>query len=118
MKLESSKMQDYEAAVEFLGTFGPFQKRVLFLLCLSTVSSGYNILSVIFLLATPPHHCYVPAHSNLSQEWLQAIIPVQVRTTRKWIQAYSSKTIMMSLISCKEYECMGQLRLQSIIIFD
>lgn len=81
-------MQDYEAAVEFLGTFGPFQRRVLFLLCLSSVPSGYNILSVIFLLATPSHHCYIPAHSNLSQEWIQAIIPVQVRTTWNWIQAF------------------------------
>uniref|UniRef100_A0A3Q3XC99 Major facilitator superfamily (MFS) profile domain-containing protein n=1 Tax=Mola mola TaxID=94237 RepID=A0A3Q3XC99_MOLML len=72
-------MTDYEESVAFLGTWGPFQRRVLFLLCLIAVPSGYNILSVIFLLATPPHHCYIPTESNLSQEWIEASIPVQAR---------------------------------------
>ncbi|XP_051259111.1 solute carrier family 22 member 4-like isoform X2 [Dicentrarchus labrax] len=71
-------MQDYEESVSFLGTWGPFQRRVFFLLCLTSVPCGYNILSVIFLLASPPHHCHIPAHSNLSQDWIQASIPVQV----------------------------------------
>ncbi|XP_051259110.1 solute carrier family 22 member 4-like isoform X1 [Dicentrarchus labrax] len=70
-------MQDYEESVSFLGTWGPFQRRVFFLLCLTSVPCGYNILSVIFLLASPPHHCHIPAHSNLSQDWIQASIPVQ-----------------------------------------
>ncbi|XP_070770964.1 solute carrier family 22 member 4-like [Enoplosus armatus] len=70
-------MQDYEESVSFLGTWGPFQRRVFFLLCLTTVPCGYNLLSVIFLLATPPHHCHIPNHSNLSQDWIQASIPVQ-----------------------------------------
>lgn len=84
-------MQDYEGAVAFLGTWGPFQRRVLFLLCLTAVPPGYNILCIMFLLATPPHHCHIPAHSNLSQEWIKASIPVQVRTTRNWIQDPGSK---------------------------
>ncbi|XP_018558313.1 solute carrier family 22 member 5 [Lates calcarifer] len=70
-------MQDYEETVSFLGTWGPFQRRVFFLLCLTSIPCGYNILSVIFLLASPPHHCHIPAHSNLSQDWIQASIPVQ-----------------------------------------
>ncbi|XP_054471880.1 organic cation/carnitine transporter 2-like [Anoplopoma fimbria] len=69
-------MQDYEESLSFLGTWGPFQKRVFFLLCLTTIPSGYNLLSVIFLLATPQHHCSIPKQSNLSQEWFQASIPV------------------------------------------
>ncbi|XP_028249745.1 solute carrier family 22 member 5-like [Parambassis ranga] len=71
-------MQDYEASVSFLGTWGPFQRRVFFLLCVTCIPCGYNILSVIFLLASPPHHCHIPTHSNLSQQWIQASIPVQV----------------------------------------
>ncbi|GAA6219666.1 solute carrier family 22 member 5-like [Lates japonicus] len=71
-------MQDYEETVSFLGTWGPFQRRVFFLLCLTSIPCGYNILSVIFLLASPPHRCHIPAHSNLSQDWIQASIPVQV----------------------------------------
>ncbi|XP_061580603.1 solute carrier family 22 member 4-like [Cololabis saira] len=70
-------MQDYEEAVLFLGIWGPFQRRIFFLLCLSCVPCGYNLMSVIFLLATPSHHCHIPAHSNLSQGWIQASIPVQ-----------------------------------------
>lgn len=80
-------MQDYEGAVSFLGTWGPFQKRILILLSLSAVPGGYSLLCTIFLLATPPHHCRIPAHSNLSQEWIQAIIPVEVRALQNWIQA-------------------------------
>uniref|UniRef100_A0A8C2XHL2 Major facilitator superfamily (MFS) profile domain-containing protein n=1 Tax=Cyclopterus lumpus TaxID=8103 RepID=A0A8C2XHL2_CYCLU len=64
-------MQDYEESVSFLGTWGSFQKRVFFLLCLTIIPSGYNLLSVIFLLATPQHHCSIPHHSNLSQDWIQ-----------------------------------------------
>ncbi|XP_044222130.1 solute carrier family 22 member 4-like [Thunnus albacares] len=71
-------MQDYEESVSFLGTWGPYQRRVFFLLCLTSVPCGYNLLSVIFLLATPSHHCHIPIHSNLSQDWIQASIPVQL----------------------------------------
>ncbi|XP_056279399.1 organic cation/carnitine transporter 2-like [Pseudoliparis swirei] len=70
-------MQDYEESLSFLGTWGSFQKRVFFLLCLAIIPSGYTMLSVIFLLATPPHHCSVPLHGNQSQDWIQASIPVQ-----------------------------------------
>uniref|UniRef100_A0A096LZ27 Major facilitator superfamily (MFS) profile domain-containing protein n=1 Tax=Poecilia formosa TaxID=48698 RepID=A0A096LZ27_POEFO len=57
--------------------WGPFQRRIFFVLCLTCVPCGYNILSVIFLLASPPHHCDIPPHSNLSQEWIQASIPAE-----------------------------------------
>ncbi|KAM7379969.1 hypothetical protein PAMP_003300 [Pampus punctatissimus] len=70
-------MQDYEESVSFLGTRGPFQRRVFMLLCLTSIPSGYNLLSVIFLLSSPPHQCHIPTHSNLSQDWIQASIPVQ-----------------------------------------
>ncbi|XP_036966746.1 solute carrier family 22 member 4-like isoform X2 [Acanthopagrus latus] len=70
-------MQDYEVSVAFLGTWGPFQRRVFFLLCVTCVPSGYQTLSVIFLLASPSHHCHIPAYSNLSQDWIQASIPTQ-----------------------------------------
>lgn len=75
-------MQDYDEAVSFLGTWGPFQKRLMLLLSLGGIPGGYNLLCNIFLLATPSHHCRIPAHSNLSQEWIQASIPVQVRASQ------------------------------------
>uniref|UniRef100_A0A7N8WSD7 Solute carrier family 22 member 5-like n=1 Tax=Mastacembelus armatus TaxID=205130 RepID=A0A7N8WSD7_9TELE len=63
--MASYEMQDYEKSVSFLGTWGSFQRRVFFLLCLTSIPSGYNILSPIFLMASPLHHCHIPTHSNL-----------------------------------------------------
>uniref|UniRef100_A0A3P8V100 Major facilitator superfamily (MFS) profile domain-containing protein n=1 Tax=Cynoglossus semilaevis TaxID=244447 RepID=A0A3P8V100_CYNSE len=68
-------MQSYEDAVSFLGNWGPFQRRVFILLSLLSIPCGYVVLSVIFLLAVPPHHCSIPVSSNLSQDWIQASIP-------------------------------------------
>uniref|UniRef100_A0A3Q2ZVA9 Solute carrier family 22 member 4-like n=1 Tax=Kryptolebias marmoratus TaxID=37003 RepID=A0A3Q2ZVA9_KRYMA len=59
---------DYEETVSFLGSWGPFQRKVFFVLCATCVPAGSNLLSVIFLLATPPHHCHIPVQSNLSQD--------------------------------------------------
>ncbi|TNN73621.1 Solute carrier family 22 member 5 [Liparis tanakae] len=75
-------MQDYEESLSFLGTWGSFQKRVFVLLCLAIIPSGYTMLSVIFLLATPPHHCSTPYHGNHSQDWIQASIPLQLSGVR------------------------------------
>lgn len=95
-------MQHYEESQSFLGTWGPFQKRVFYLLGLAIIPSGYNLLCVIFLLATPPHHCFIPHHSNLSHDWIQASIPVQVRTLLAphllGSTAYSSKDISFLLV--------------------
>ncbi|KAI4805781.1 hypothetical protein KUCAC02_010378 [Chaenocephalus aceratus] len=77
-------MQDYEESVSFLGTWGPFQKRVFLLICLTSIPGGYNLLSVIFLLAKPSHHCHIPAQSNLSQDWIQASIPLQLDIMISW----------------------------------
>ncbi|KAJ0033342.1 hypothetical protein NQD34_000449, partial [Periophthalmus magnuspinnatus] len=68
---------NYEERVAFLGNWGPFQRRLFIVLCLCSIPPGFTILSVIFLLATPPHQCYIPSNSNLSHEWIQAIIPAQ-----------------------------------------
>ncbi|XP_054643225.1 organic cation/carnitine transporter 2-like [Dunckerocampus dactyliophorus] len=71
-------MQDYEDLVSFLKTWGPYQRRVLSLLCLAVIPTGYNVMSPFFLLATPVHTCSIPAHANLSQDWIQTSIPVQL----------------------------------------
>ncbi|XP_061696996.1 organic cation/carnitine transporter 2-like [Syngnathoides biaculeatus] len=70
-------MQDYEDSVSFLGSWGPFQRRVVFQLCLAAIPSGYNMLSSLYLLAVPPHTCQIPT-ANLSQEWMEAAIPLQL----------------------------------------
>ncbi|XP_041663310.1 solute carrier family 22 member 5-like isoform X3 [Cheilinus undulatus] len=46
----------------------------------------------MFLLASPPHHCHIPIHSNLSQDWIQAIIPGQMEAGQ------------LELSSCSRYD--------------
>ena len=69
-------MKDYDEATAFLGQWGRFQQVVFFLLCVSIVPDGL-VFSVVFLTDTPKHHCLVP-EVNLTQDWLDAIIPVEV----------------------------------------
>uniref|UniRef100_A0A3Q2FS48 Solute carrier family 22 member 4-like n=1 Tax=Cyprinodon variegatus TaxID=28743 RepID=A0A3Q2FS48_CYPVA len=86
-------MQDYEESVSFLGDWGPFQRKIFFVLCITCFPCGFNILSVIFLLASPPHHCNIPVSSNLSLEWIQANISLQVRTVRNSCSRYELDSI-------------------------
>ncbi|XP_031729914.1 solute carrier family 22 member 5-like isoform X2 [Anarrhichthys ocellatus] len=69
-------MKDYDDSVAFLGQWGRFQQVVFFLLSASILPNGYGAFSVVFLADTPSHHCLVP-HVNLTQDWLNAIIPIE-----------------------------------------
>uniref|UniRef100_A0A3B4YKS3 Solute carrier family 22 member 4-like n=1 Tax=Seriola lalandi dorsalis TaxID=1841481 RepID=A0A3B4YKS3_SERLL len=114
-----SKMQDYEESVSFLGTWGPFQRRVFFLLCLTVVPCGYNLLSVIFLLASPPHHCHIPAHSNLSEEWIQVFLSSLKQEGCKdgWI--YSTEYYQSTIVTEFNLVCSDQWKqpLTSLVYF-
>ncbi|KAM4620407.1 organic cation/carnitine transporter 2-like [Polymixia lowei] len=70
-------MRDYDEATAFLGQWGCFQQMCFFILCASTVPNGFSAFSVVFLADTPSHRCLIP-EVNLTQEWLTAIIPIQV----------------------------------------
>uniref|UniRef100_A0A6J0UW07 Organic cation/carnitine transporter 2 isoform X1 n=1 Tax=Pogona vitticeps TaxID=103695 RepID=A0A6J0UW07_9SAUR len=76
-------MRDYDDLVAFLGEWGPFQRLVFFLLSASIIPNGFNGMSVVFLADTPEHRCRVPASANLSAEWLNASIPLEVRDGRQ-----------------------------------
>ncbi|XP_061649559.1 organic cation/carnitine transporter 2-like isoform X2 [Phyllopteryx taeniolatus] len=88
-------MQNYEDSVSFLGSWGPFQRRVIFQLCLAAIPSGYNILSSLYLLAVPPHTCRIPT-GNLSQEWTEAAIPQQLVAGQ--VEQSSCSRFQLSLI--------------------
>ncbi|XP_068456278.1 organic cation/carnitine transporter 2-like [Clinocottus analis] len=70
-------MKDYEDAVAFLGQWGRFQQVVFFLLCASILPNGFGAFSVVFLTDAPRHHCLVP-DVNLTEDWRDAIIPIEV----------------------------------------
>ncbi|XP_037605526.1 solute carrier family 22 member 5-like [Sebastes umbrosus] len=70
-------MNDYDETTAFLGHWGHFQKVVFFLLCVNTIPNGTGTLSIVFVADIPSHHCTVP-EVNLTQDWLNAIIPCLV----------------------------------------
>uniref|UniRef100_A0A4W5N470 Uncharacterized protein n=1 Tax=Hucho hucho TaxID=62062 RepID=A0A4W5N470_9TELE len=61
----------------FLGQWGCFQQ-TFFLLYASTIHNGFSAFSVIFLVDSPPHHCFIPDSGNLSEAWMKAVIPIKV----------------------------------------
>ncbi|KAM9373379.1 organic cation/carnitine transporter 2-like isoform 2-T2 [Phaethornis superciliosus] len=75
-------MRDYEEVTAFLGEWGRFQRLVFFLLSASIVPNGFNGLSIVFLAGTPEHRCAVPRGANLSGEWRNASIPLELRAGR------------------------------------
>ncbi|XP_050167841.1 solute carrier family 22 member 5-like [Myiozetetes cayanensis] len=76
-------MRDYDAATAFLGEWGRFQRLVFFLLSASIIPNGFNGLSIVFLAGTPEHRCAVPRGANLSSEWRNASIPLELRGGRE-----------------------------------
>ncbi|XP_033955581.1 organic cation/carnitine transporter 2-like isoform X3 [Pseudochaenichthys georgianus] len=70
-------MKDYDESTAFLGQWGRFQQVVFFLLSASIVPNGLGAFSVVFLTDIPRHHCLIP-EENLTQDWRDAIIPIEV----------------------------------------
>ncbi len=67
---------DYDENTAFLGDWGPFQRTVFILLCLSIIPNGFTGLSMVFMGDTPAHHCLIPAALNITDEWRNASIPL------------------------------------------
>ncbi|XP_018547581.1 solute carrier family 22 member 5 isoform X1 [Lates calcarifer] len=70
-------MKDYDDTTAFLHQWGHFQQVVFFLLCASIFPNGFGAFSLVFLTDVPNHFCLVP-EVNLTQDWHEAIIPVEV----------------------------------------
>ncbi|KAG7220943.1 hypothetical protein INR49_010192 [Caranx melampygus] len=92
------------------------RRRVFLLLCLSSAPCGYNLLSVIFLLASPTHHCSIPAYSNLSQEWIEASIPLQFNLvcSDQWKQPLSSLVYFLGGLFGRKPVMFGAIAILSI----
>ncbi|XP_068456839.1 organic cation/carnitine transporter 2-like [Clinocottus analis] len=70
-------MKDYAQSVAFLGQWGCFQQVVFFLLCATIVPNGFGAFTLVFLTDVPGHRCVVPDY-NLTEDWRNTVIPVQV----------------------------------------
>uniref|UniRef100_A0A671L424 Solute carrier family 22 member 4-like n=1 Tax=Sinocyclocheilus anshuiensis TaxID=1608454 RepID=A0A671L424_9TELE len=67
-------MGNYDEDTAFLGQKGPFFVILFFLLNAVYISTGLHSLYIVFVGASPSHHCRI-ADGNLSEEWLKASIP-------------------------------------------
>ncbi|CAH1258246.1 SLC22A5 [Branchiostoma lanceolatum] len=66
---------EYDAILQYLGDFGPFQRRTAFLLVLGSIQTGLHIAVMTFIGAIPNHHCRV-AETGLSANnttWPEAL---------------------------------------------
>ncbi|XP_046545783.1 organic cation transporter protein-like [Haliotis rubra] len=54
----------FEDIVKLLGDFGPYQKRLYFLLCIPTISIGIQTIMTVFTLGVPNHRCSLPDWDN------------------------------------------------------
>ncbi|XP_033834461.2 organic cation/carnitine transporter 2-like [Periophthalmus magnuspinnatus] len=70
-------MNSYDEVTAFLGNWGRFQKILFFILYATVIPNGLGVLSVVFIVDNPKHHCSIP-DVNLTEDWLQAIIPIEV----------------------------------------
>lgn len=87
----STVSMDYDQATAFLGHWGCFQKVVFFLLAITAIPNGTSIFCLPFITAVPHHYCHIP-ESNLSQDWLDAVIPVKVSV--KSLGSYSGDSFV------------------------
>ncbi|XP_078576449.1 organic cation transporter protein-like isoform X1 [Branchiostoma floridae x Branchiostoma japonicum] len=88
---------NYDRAMDYLGGFGPWQRRVFFLICLPTGFSAFQAFGIIFIAFEPDVHCRVPqdSFSGLNAtpaELLNVTIPWELKDgewTRSQCKRYS-----------------------------
>ncbi|KAH9494644.1 hypothetical protein Btru_020376 [Bulinus truncatus] len=62
----------FEELIVELGEFGPYQRKIYFLLCVSTMMLGWHDLAVVFLGATPEFRCK-SVKPNLTRQQLEDV---------------------------------------------
>ncbi|KAJ8276718.1 hypothetical protein COCON_G00084700, partial [Conger conger] len=68
---------DYDDVTKFLGEWGPFEKRIALLLCISVIPNGLSAFTIVFIADPPSHHCLIPPNANISAEWRNYSIPLE-----------------------------------------
>ncbi|ESO88972.1 hypothetical protein LOTGIDRAFT_106739 [Lottia gigantea] len=55
---------DFEEIIKALGDFGPYQKRVYFLMCLTSTFTAVQVMATVFTFGVPDHRCSIPGVEN------------------------------------------------------
>ncbi|XP_017113967.1 organic cation transporter protein [Drosophila elegans] len=58
----------YDDVITHLGEFGPYQKRIYYLLCLPAIVCAFHKLAGVFLLAKPDFRCALPYENGSSYD--------------------------------------------------
>ena len=61
---KSGPSVDYDAILDHIGQFGPWQKRIFFLLWLTSAAGGLAVVVYTFTAFSTPYHCKIPYCQN------------------------------------------------------
>ncbi|XP_048727164.2 organic cation transporter protein-like isoform X1 [Ostrea edulis] len=99
-----------------LGEFGPYQKRLYFLLCIPAISVGCYMLNLVIILETPHHRCKIPGYDNdtyeiqssYHQSLINQTIPLDLKDKKQpydkcHLYQHSNLTNTVERIKCNEW---------------
>ncbi|XP_072021042.1 organic cation transporter protein-like [Amphiura filiformis] len=90
-------MLTFDDFIPFLGEFGPYQRRVLFLACIIVIPNGAHVFAQVFFGASTDHWCSNP------RQWKENCSSWGINTTRE-CEAAKKAVIIPPGAKCSRYD--------------